>query len=425
MADATLPKITFLTDTPLPYWNSAVSYVDFHIENAHNVVANTKYFTKHMVFETNPNRSEFYLSMNLHADTKTIGIFIHQHPRLEVKIIYNLTMFPNAQGSLTIGSSSAKHMQQGEAGWGFDKIINMPQLIEAEQIFQAEQTKIQYIPEELRPAYTPYKLRGRFYIRFPEATDRQWQKMMANPHTYLYLPNKTSTVQGIYPKAPANKTSLESFMTRMLEHVESDQGVVTIKVGPDAVAIPVNSCIIQSRIGVPLLREGHSEATTKEINLPHVSVDVFKVFLHYLYTQKLSDVDLHKFPMELLELANMYFVTDLFYKIEYYLCWKTQNYPASVDIIATLNASETYGASTLKQACFATIFAYGQHLLSDFGFNSLSPKLTLEMLRDFAQRRSVHMPEMPVLPPAMPVMEEDEEAGKQKKRKGSRNATGV
>ena len=365
---------------------------------------------------TRINRSEFYLSMGLHADTKTIGIFIHQHPRLEVKIIYNLTMFPNAPGSPTIGSSSAKHMQPGEAGWGFDKIINMPQLIEAEQIFQAEQTKIQYIPEELRPAYVPYRLRGRLYIRFAEAstTDQQWQKMFVNPHVYLYLPNKTSTVQGIYPKAPAIKTSLESLMTRMLEHVESDQGVVTIKVGPDAVAIPVNSCIIQSRIGVPLLREGHSEASTKEIRLPHVEVEVFKVFLHYLYTQKLSDVDLHKFPMELLELANMYYVTDLFYKIEYYLCWKTQNYPASVDIIATLNAAETYGASTLRKACFATIFAYGQHLLSDFAFNSLSPKLTLEMLRDFAQRRCVHMPEMPVFPPVMPVMEDE---GKQKKRK--------
>ena len=51
MADATLPKITFLTDTPLSHWNSAVNYVDFHIENAHNAVANTKYFTKHMEFE--------------------------------------------------------------------------------------------------------------------------------------------------------------------------------------------------------------------------------------------------------------------------------------------------------------------------------------------------------------------------------------
>jgi hypothetical protein len=178
------------------------------------------------------------------------------------------------------------------------------------------------------------------------------------------------------------------------------QGVVTFKVGPDAVQIPVNSCIIQSRIGIPLLRKGLNEATTKEIILPHVEVPIFKCFLQYLYTQQLPDADLHKYPNELLALADQYNVPDLYYKMEHYLCWITQTYPASIDIINALKTAEMHNAATLKKACFATLFAYGRDLLADPAIETLPHKTVIELLRYFAQRHTEHIPPIPL--PEMP-----------------------
>ena len=190
---------------------------------------------------------------------------------------------------------------------------------------------------------------------------------------------------------------------------EIPQGVVTFKIGPDAVQIPVNSCVIQARIGVPLLRKGLNEATTKEITLPHVEVPIFKCFLHYLYTQQLPDADLHKYPSELLALADQYNVPDLFYKMEHYLCWLTQTYPASIDVINTLKTAEMHNAATLKQACFSTLFTYGNELLADPVVETLHHKTVIELLRYFTQRRTEHIPSLP--PPAMP----EEPATKRKK----------
>ena len=178
------------------------------------------------------------------------------------------------------------------------------------------------------------------------------------------------------------------------------QGVVTFKIGPAAVQIPVNSCIVQSRIGVPLLRHGLSEATTKEIVLPHVEVPVFKCFLQYLYTQQLADADLHKYPNELLALADQYNVPDLYYKMEHYLCWITQTYPASISVIDALKTAEMHNAASLKKACFATLFTHGRDLLADPAIETLPHKTVIELLRYFAQCRAEHIPPAP--PPAMP-----------------------
>jgi len=326
--------------------------------------------------------------------------------------------------------STGKHLRANEMGWGFVNMMSLAEIVEAEQQFQAEQSLIEYIPAESRPAYIPFKINGRFVLRF--ISDADWEThadtMVAYPHVYLYLERTGSIAKGIYPKAPFERTTLEGCMARMLERAaaDSDQGVVTFKVGVEAVSIQVNSCIIQSRIGVPLLRQGLAEAASREIKLPHVDVGVFRIFLNYLYTQKLQDTDLRRFSIQLMALADQYDVPDLFYTTEHFLCWIVQNYPGSADIVPTLKAAEAHNAASLKKACFATLFAYGRHLLfdDDEAFETLSHKTVLDMLRDHAQRRAKHMPDVPVIPPALPPVKNVPDLGccsgdeKKKRKKG-------
>lgn len=327
-----------------------------------------------------------------------------------------MTIFPScSRPNAPIGNSKsvAKNLKSIETGWGFINMIKIEDAVAAEKKFQAEQSLIQYIPAESRPKYIPFKIHGRLSIRFVD--DETWAKheerMTMHPSMYLYLNNSPA---GIYPSPPAERLSLEKCMSKVLEQVETDQGVVTFKVGPEAVSIQVNSCIVQTRIGVPLLREGLAEAAAKEIRLPHVEVRIFKIFMHYIYTQQLSDNDLRTCSAQLLALADQYNVPDLFYKMEHYLCWITQAYPASADILHTLKTAEMHNAATLKKACFATLFTYGRHCLADPALEALPSHLVVELLRDFAQRRVEHVPELP--PPVAPlvVLNADDDSRKRK-----------
>jgi hypothetical protein len=96
-----------------------------------------------------------------------------------------------------------------------------------------------------------------------------------------------------------------------------------------------------------------------------------------------------------------------------------QNFPASVEIVKTLEAAENFHAHALKKACFATIFTYGQHLLKDPAFLELSQPLLLEMLCDFAERRVVHMPGVPTVPPGFPPLEETNNNTQERKKRRS------
>ena len=326
-------------------------------------------------------------------------------------MVYNISIHPfslppEVQSPASGGTSRSVGKKLVVSGWGIVNMFKVDDAIAAEGKFQAEQRLIHYIPPELRPAHIPFKLNGRLTVRFVD--DETWAKhserMMLYPSMYLYLNHDQSS--SIYPSPPAERLSLERCMARMLEHADSDQGVVTFIVGPDAVSIQVNSCIVQSRIGVPLLREGLAEAAAKEIRFPHVDVRIFRVFLRYLYTQQLSDADLRAYPAQLLALADQYSVPDLYYKMEHYLCWITQAFPASADVIGNLKTAELHNAAALKKACFATLFTYGRSfLVEDSAIEALSHATLVEMLRDFAQRRVDHVPELP--PPAAPLVEEE------------------
>jgi hypothetical protein len=80
----------------------------------------------------------------------------------------------------------------------------------------------------------------------------------------------------------------------------------------------------------------------------------------------------------------------------------SQNYPVSVNIFKTLEAAKLYRAEALKKACFSVIFTFGQQFLVDATQDMISHELALEMLRDFAARRTEHMPNM--LTPNLKVM---------------------
>ena len=75
-----------------------------------------------------------------------------------------------------------------------------------------------------------------------------------------------------------------------------------------------------------------------------------------------------------------------------------------MEIVKTLEAADSFNATTLKQACFATIFTYGQHLLKDPAFKALSQPILLELLCYFAQQRVSHMPELAAKPPVLPPL---------------------
>ena len=75
-----------------------------------------------------------------------------------------------------------------------------------------------------------------------------------------------------------------------------------------------------------------------------------------------------------------------------------------MEIVKTLEAAESFNTPALKQACFATIFTYGQHLLKDPAFKALSQPILLELLCYFAQQRVSHMPELAAKPPVLPPL---------------------
>ena len=61
----------------------------------------------------------------------------------------------------------------------------------------------------------------------------------------------------------------------------------------------------------------------------------------------------------------------------------------SLNIPSLLVTSDLHSALTLKEMCFESIFIRGTSLLLDASFNNMPQPLLLELLRDFATRRTV------------------------------------
>ena len=73
-----------------------------------------------------------------------------------------------------------------------------------------------------------------------------------------------------------------------------------------------------------------------------------------------------------------------------------------------LSLADRHSAKSLKTACIENLFVYGQHIFKDAALETLDPRLLIELLRDFADRRAVHMPSPPA-PPPPPETEAEEE----------------
>jgi hypothetical protein len=86
-----------------------------------------------------------------------------------------------------------------------------------------------------------------------------------------------------------------------------------------------------------------------------------------------------------------------------------QSSPLNPDIFHLLSIADSHSARYLKTACFDNLFVYGQHLFKDKAIEHLEPRLMVELLRDFAERRAEHMPSPPPPPPEEdPELESDE-----------------
>jgi hypothetical protein len=226
----------------------------------------------------------------------------------------------------SISMTSCQDLSAANCGWGFGRFFDLNTIKAKARMFREEQEAIERNPSDPPRPPEPFKICGRFTIRFISL--QVWMArsddMVAHPAKYLYLNNLRSMVAQVYPPTPSKKITLESVMKSMLENAGSDNGVVTFKVGPEGTPFLANSCIIQSRIGVPLLREGLAESRDKEVTLPHIRAKVFKIFLQFLYTQRISDTEMKWAARELFVLADQYNVPDLRFMTENYLCFVTQ-----------------------------------------------------------------------------------------------------
>jgi hypothetical protein len=158
-----------------------------------------------------------------------------------------------------------------------------------------------------------------------------------------------------------------------------------------------------------------------------------------MYTHTVTDADLNAHAEELMAAASEYQLPHLHEKCEMYLCWKmqvraschaleaftnslslhrrrttrlkhsltpslctdgapltfTNSLPSaqtahhSLNIPSLLVTSDLHRALALKEMCFESIFIRGTSVLLDASFNNMPQPLLLELLRDFATRRTV------------------------------------
>ena len=126
-----------------------------------------------------------------------------------------------------------------------------------------------------------------------------------------------------------------------------------------------------------------------------------------MYTHTVTDADLDAHAEELMAAASEYQLPHLHEKCELYLCWKMQVCAScralgaftnslsaqtahhSLNIPSLLVTSDLHRALALKEMCFESIFIRGTSILLDASFNNMPQPLLLELLRDFATRRTV------------------------------------
>jgi hypothetical protein len=105
-----------------------------------------------------------------------------------------------------------------------------------------------------------------------------------------------------------------------------------------------------------MLTSGLSESTSNEIIISDFEAEAVVAFIHFLYTDKVSESNLRKLAVSLLTIAHKYDVKGLFCACEIHL----GSVVNKSNIGANLMLAETYGSIYLTDVCM--YFAANGHL---------------------------------------------------------------
>jgi hypothetical protein len=212
----------------------------------------------------------------------------------------------------------------GTDGWGVNKMFTVDELSAASIDYKLKKNReIIYVPPALAP-YHPFILSGIATIRTVSA--EEWaantDDMMKSPTPYLYI---STTKSNHYPEKPLMLTH-EMRMQNMLGGVsEADNGVYTLLIGPGEVRFEVHANVLNTLVtDVQILNRMFTEGKDRTVRLPEDDPGTIRVFIKFIYTLEVSDEDMDKYSVKLLQLADKFFVQMLHYLCEWYLCWKVQ-----------------------------------------------------------------------------------------------------
>jgi hypothetical protein len=346
---------------------------------------------------------------------------------------FNYTICGDKPSDVYTSFSTAKAFYPPLISWGNANLFQTYSLQARADLNKKVASEIIYI--DGAPEHS-YRLKGRLTVRF--FSHAEWMKssdqIIERPLNFLCISGDPSMefplkpAHFIQPRKPEILT-LEESMLEMLKQADPEAlDVCKFIVGPSNVEIHAHLSMVKATVPVPWFREGGmKEGNTREVSLPDIDPDVFNVFLIFVYTKTVSDINLNKHAENLLVLSDRLQVPVLRYKCEYFLCWKVQvrriiffvqaiaisnhrmpqNFKPKVDIFALLTLADDHNAKNLKQACFQSIFLHGQGLLELKEYESLSHTLIIEMTREFAERRLSYMPPPdpePPVPSTQPVV---------------------
>ena len=330
---------------------------------------------------------------------------------------FNYTICGDKPSDAYTSFSASKAFQPPLFSWGSANLFQTHSLQARANLNRKVASEIIYIdgaPE------SSFRIKGRLTVRFFSYTE--WRKSseqiidkplnflcISGDHTLEFPLKSAHFIQPSKPEIP----TLEESMLKMLKQVDPEElDVCKFIVGPRNVEIHAHVSMIKATVPVSWFREGAmKEGNTREVSLPDIDPDVFNVFLVFVYTKTISDIDLNKHAASLLVLSDRLQMPVLRYKCEYFLCWKVQvtnvtyfikthiskphmlqNFQPNVDIFALLTLADNHNAKNLKQACFQSIFLHGQGLIEHKEYESLSHTLIIEMTREFAERRLSYTP---------------------------------
>ena len=184
-------------------------------------------------------------------------------------------------------------------------------------------------PPAAAAASIDYRINGKLTIRFPSIADwnKNLEKMRKTPLTFLHLSDfKVSQIAATVKRlgvALHPESSLSESMRKLLEQAPTDGDVIFIA-GKQRQRIRAHELVVKMATPREFFPQGSKEGDSKEADVSHIPVEVFKAFLTYCYLRSITDAVLAKHAVALLVLGNENLMPELFQRCEAYLCWKMQ-----------------------------------------------------------------------------------------------------